>query len=620
MYRMWDWLTQYSRIIFYILPLAVLLVGCASRRDDIRPFTDNVHAHPDDTLKANDWMRYRNSTVSKLISPTVCSPNSRKTAFFVTLSGGGSRAAYFAARVLHELDKVGVEPMTPYIDAIFGVSGGSITAALFSMSADPGRNQSSSMERVQWSEEMTTERLTRPLGSAMAIQLLNPRTLGTYLFSDLTRTSLLQKTIENEVFQNAGESLTYRDLNPQRPPVFIVSAIATSEDSLAFDPQPFGSMFLFSMPDLAKFGIDLSSIPVAKAVTASAAFPGLLSPVPLPRYRRGTFEAQADASRYVHLIDGGNADNLGLLGVKRALLENNHRLLTECDNIVVLSVDAFGNQGAHRNDRPHENSPVGWFFDHKSALASFDALLAANRARLLGEFKSRILMPPGSEELCRKDGLPDDVCGGGVRADWSEINRLLKQKLLFIHVNFQSPELADQTRVTFCKGSYPSSDPQCDRGPVDGHRLWCEKMNLRQRLASIPTTFGLSREAAADLRTFVSLLNHPHNACFKQLNDVVVLGQKHTPSFYRRASASCDETPTLPADQVPVITCQARGRIFGDVIPRVDGAIVSTPTAECSHYVDATHANRIDFLSEAKRQLVAQPRFLEGQCNISEDN
>jgi hypothetical protein len=461
------------------------------------------------------------------------------------------------------------------------------------------------------------EVLAKELARSMAGELISPRSLGGYLFGNVTRSDLLQLTIERQVFQHSGESLTFKDLNKHRPPIFIVSAVATSEGELAFQPLPFGAPFLFSRADLARLGDDIESVPLAKAVAASAAFPGLLSPVALPRYRRSTYEVQAGVPRYLHLIDGGNADNLGLLGVKRALLEDDHRLLRECKNIVVLSVDAFGRQGRNTDERPHERSPVGWFFDHNSALASFDALLAANRARLLGEFKSRVFMPPGSEELCRKDGLPDDVCGGGVRADWTEINQLLKQKLFFAHISFASPELANQTNMTLCHGDYPD-DPQCEVKPVQGGRLFCERRDLVRRVAEIPTTFGLTNEQSADLRIFVSMLNHSHNGCFRHLWDVVASGAKHTQEFYKTASASCDETPVLQRGQVPTSACNIRGNIFGDVIPREPGRRLSTAKEECAAALAGPHERHIQFLYDAKKKLEAARQYLAGACNVGE--
>lgn len=78
----------------------------------------------------------------------------------------------------------------------------------------------------------------------------------------------------------------------------------------------------------------------------------------IPRYRLSQREADKGWQRYVHLIDGGNSDNRGLLGVKRALLEDHHRLLRDCDSVVVLSGDAFGRQWFHSYDVSHESSPI----------------------------------------------------------------------------------------------------------------------------------------------------------------------------------------------------------------------------------------------------------------------
>lgn len=582
------------------------LAGCAGTREQIRPITESPEAHPDDSLLFNDWEKYRKTGLSNLMLPTVCGPGAKKTVFFVTLSGGGSRAAYFAARVLHELDHIGPKPITQNIDGIFSVSGGSLAAGLYGISRDAPNKPTEPIARLIWSEDLTDVVLSKQLAFSMARDLAHPTSLISYLFGDLSRTDLLQTSIEKDVFQNDDAPLTFRGLNPDRPPIFILATIATSEGSDSFAPAPFGSLFLFSKPDLLKLGVDISSVPIAKAISASAAFPGLLSPVTLPRYRRTVHEKQIGSPRFVHLIDGGNADNLGLLGVKRALLEDNHRLLRDCDNVVVLSVDAFGRQGFHSDLKSHESSPTGWVFDHRSALASFDALLAANRARLLGEFKSRALMPPGSEELCRKDGLPDDICGGGVRADWDEVNRLVKQKLYFVHLNFGSPETASQTPVTHCKGAFPSPDPQCEVKPVSGFRLDCELRQLKRRVEAIPTTFGLTKEEMADVRVFTSMLNHPKNICLRHLWEIVDDGVMHDKNFYGQVSASCDETPVVKQDQIPF----ARGRIFGDVIVKDIGERFDTFDESCQKVQPINHAESIKFLYDAKEKLISKPQYL----------
>lgn len=569
------------------------------------PATQPLPAH-----LLNDESKANAADFGYLVGPGLCSASSRKTAFFVSLSGGGSRAAYFSARVLHELDLARSAQITPHIDGIFSVSGGSLTAALYGMSRDghdkiddanvQGNVQlNTTLARPVWSEELTDKALTKQLAWSMASDLVKPVNLLPYFFWNLSRTDLLQQSIETQIFGNTGAPLTFQSLNKQRPPVYILAANATVGSDNSYAPQAFGSLFIFATPDFVKIGDDLDSVSLARAVSASAAFPGVFSPVSFPRYRLSPREKQLGMPRFVHLIDGGNADNLALLGVKRALLENDHRLLKDCDNIVVLSVDAFGNQGFHKDSEKRATSPVGLVFDHKSVLASFDALFAANRARLLGEFKSRIFVPPANEELCWKDGLPDEVCHDG-ETDWGEINSLIKQKLYFVHLNFDSPEFSSQTRVQ-CIGAEPVDDMRCEVKPVNDARLACEQRNLRKRLKEIPTTFGLSDAEREDIRVFVSMLNHPKNICLNHLSDILSKGVRHEDSFYEFASASCDETHVMKRG-VGIIKEKRQSNENPLVLARDAGAgkYENKPEEDCSKFQRYSHAEKIKFLHEVK--------------------
>ncbi|MNK17618.1 Patatin-like phospholipase [compost metagenome] len=589
----------------YGLVLAAV-VGCTSPGSGIQPLARSTESMPQDNLLYNDWMQYRRAGLTQLLDSKICTAGEKKSVFLVTLSGGGSRAAYFAARVLHELDKLEGPPLTSKIDGIFSVSGGSLAAALFALSKEPGTGGSDLPSRPVWTENLTDTVLGAPLVGTMAAQLAQPDNLGGYLFGSLTRTDLLQQAIEKKILANTGAPLTFRALNPARPPVFIMATNATTEGKDAFAPAPFGSVFIFAKPELTRLGVDMSTVRLSTAMAASAAFPGLLSPVTIPRYRLSDRETDKEKRRFVHLIDGGNSDNLGLLGVKRVLLEDQHRLLRNCESVVVLSVDAFGYQGSHHDDRFHESSPIGWFFDQKSALASFDALLAANRARLLAEFKSRTFMPPGNQELCAKDGLPDEVCGGGVRENWDEVNRMLKQKLFFVHLSFDSHELLNQTSLTRCAGAYGSPDPECEKKPVDGFRLYCERRALRERVAVIPTKFGLEEREQNDIATFVSLLNHPANRCFRQLGGIVDGSNRHDSRFYESATASCDETRSGN----PSESWLRRGRMLGDVIRNDSTKKLPDIDESCARVLSSDPADGVKFLQDAKRKLLAQPKYL----------
>jgi hypothetical protein len=194
---------------------------------------------------------------------------------------------------------------------------------------------------------------------------------------------------------------------------------------------------------------------------------------------------------------------------------------------------------------------------------------------------------------------------------------LLKRKLFFVHVSFASPELASQTAITYCHGAYPSDDPQCEVMPVNDGRLLCEQRDLVRRVAEIPTTFGLTNEQSADLRVFVSMLNHSHNGCFRHLWDVVADGKTHTQDFYKIASASCDETPVLRRGEVPATACDIRDLISYDVIPREPGRKLSTPREDCAATLAGPHEQHVKFLYDAKKKLEAVPRYLAGACNVA---
>jgi NTE family protein len=132
-----------------------------------------------------------------------------------------------------------------------------------------------------------------------------------------------------------GVCLATRRLRPARP--FLVVNATDLEN---------GSRFVFSQTYFDLIGSDLGPYPVARAVAASSAVPVLLSPVTLRNYaagdRRESFESSessdllaarfrqavadvnffegAQRPHYLHLVDGGVSDNLGLRTVQEYTL------------------------------------------------------------------------------------------------------------------------------------------------------------------------------------------------------------------------------------------------------------------------------------------------------------
>src|SRR5262249_25694466 len=137
-----------------------------------------------------------------------------------------------------------------------------------------------------------------------------------------------------------------------------------------------GIAFPFNQSSFDLLCSDLGSFPVARAVAASAAFPVLFSPITLVSHRSGCLaypppsafptesrngsaraaalaanaarQMDPERTRYVHLMDGGIADNLALRSLSNALIVLDHdaaafhRLARVTRRIIVLSVDGQG--------------------------------------------------------------------------------------------------------------------------------------------------------------------------------------------------------------------------------------------------------------------------------------
>jgi NTE family protein len=255
------------------------------------------------------------------------SGKSSEVLVLLAFSGGGTRAAAFSYGVLKELSATEVTSggrkyrLSDEVDVITGVSGGSFTAAYFGLFGDrifEDYEQIFLKRDVQG--ELTQQVIFNPVNW---FRLLSP----TYTRADLA-TELYDKTI--------FEQGTFGDMQQSGGPFIIINA---TEMTL-------GTRFQFTQPYFDPICSDLSGYPVARAVTASSAVPILFSPVTLTNragecsWRKPAWIEQAlgeqerssrlfnlasnldeledsEARPYLHLFDGGLADNLGL----RALLD-----------------------------------------------------------------------------------------------------------------------------------------------------------------------------------------------------------------------------------------------------------------------------------------------------------
>lgn len=240
----------------------------------------------------------------------------------VTISGGGARAAAFGYGVLDELRNTRISwggrqtSLLDEVDVISGVSGGSIVATYYAAFGDA---TFPAFER---------EFLRQDFQDSLISQMLRPGSLRDLTSPWFGRSHLLARRLD-ELYQHK----TYADL-ARRPgaPRLLVTATDLS----------LGTSFEFSWEQFALICSDLSTVPLSFAVAASSAVPIALSPVTLRNYSgdcprrppeldedtradyrlrllRASQRSYLDAAErpFIHLVDGGLSDNLGV----RSLLE-----------------------------------------------------------------------------------------------------------------------------------------------------------------------------------------------------------------------------------------------------------------------------------------------------------
>ena len=244
-------------------------------------------------------------------------------ALMLAFSGGGTRAAALSYSVLEELKKTQVgppgnqHPLLEDVGLISSVSGGSFTAAFYALWGD---RIFSDFEPLFLKKHVQTGLLLRTLAPWNQVRLASPR---------FSRSDLAAEYYDHLLFKGA----TFADLNAHAGRPYL-SVNATDLGS--------GARFEFTQDEFDLLRSDLSQFPISRAVAASSAFPVCLTPVvlknysaerpePEPEWIKAILEDPAASSRlkylalqarsygdgrrrFVHLLDGGLSDNLGLRG------------------------------------------------------------------------------------------------------------------------------------------------------------------------------------------------------------------------------------------------------------------------------------------------------------------
>ncbi|MGA8391348.1 MAG: patatin-like phospholipase family protein [Burkholderiaceae bacterium] len=259
--------------------------------------------------------------------------NDPQTLLILSFSGGGTRAAAFSYGVLEELRKTNVvvngqhRRLLDEVDVITGVSGGSFTALAYALYGD------------RLFSEYEGRFLKRNVQGELISRALAPKYWGTYIGGTSGRSELAADYYDEILFEGA----TFGDLLGKPGPV----ALATSTDLST------GSRLAFFQNDFDLLCTDLNKIRLSRAAATSSAVPVVLSPVTLNNYGgtcnyedpiwvrnvanpetrvrpsgravqryKETQSFQDSTNRpYLHLVDGGVSDNIGVRGVLEFLEE-----------------------------------------------------------------------------------------------------------------------------------------------------------------------------------------------------------------------------------------------------------------------------------------------------------
>lgn len=289
----------------------------------------------------------------------------------VMFSGGGTRAAAFGYGVLETLKKQQVKingkstNLLNTIDLVYGISGGSVLATYFGLHGE---------ETIPLFKQNF---LSLNLQKMMIGQVFSMANWSRLASPEFGRGDLLQEQFDLHLYKGA----TYADLAERRKGPFVV--ISATDMSL-------GSRLDFTQEYFDLLCLDLSSLPISRAVASSSAVPLVFSPVTLNNnggncqyhlpdnlldehhdnveiagtsefraktraaYRANLKQYQDSQKRpYIHLLDGGLTDNLGLRSLLDASeLYSNKTLYDRLENarihkIIIINVNA---QTQRRNE------------------------------------------------------------------------------------------------------------------------------------------------------------------------------------------------------------------------------------------------------------------------------
>jgi NTE family protein len=344
------------RVAATLLAALLVLDGCASR--PVNPPIKEVDADGGYSFQA----RHKHF-------------KSQENLVVLAFSGGGTRAAAFSYGVLEFLRRTEVVApngakvrLLDSVDVITGVSGGSFTALAYGLYGD------------KLFADYQQRFLKRDVQGELIARALSPTRWGDLSSPTWGRSEMAAQLYDEILFNGA----TFGDLNRGDGPFIVASATDIST----------GARFPFTQTIFNVICSNLDAVPLSRAAAASSAVPVVLSPVtvnnyggtcnfafpawaklfmtsanpprPAARAIRELKDGQAYADSvhrpYLHLVDGGVSDNVGMRSVLDVLqlIEALHGAgvptpLDHVRRIIVIIVNSLSSPPTHWDES--ESSP-----------------------------------------------------------------------------------------------------------------------------------------------------------------------------------------------------------------------------------------------------------------------
>ncbi|MBK9115998.1 MAG: patatin-like phospholipase family protein [Betaproteobacteria bacterium] len=347
-------------LFFFVAPL-LLLAGCATR-----PVNPPI-------AKAEPESGYRMGTRPQIL-------RTPDALVILTFSGGGTRAAAFSYGVLEVLRKTEARAadgrtsrLIDSVDVITGVSGGSFTALAYGLYG----------ERLF--SEYETRFLKRNVQGELIQRLLMPSNWPALNSDGWGRSEMAAQLYDEVLFENK----TFADLNRGDGPFVAVMATDISTGSRVGFVQTFFDVICS----------DLLPVKLSRVAATSSAVPVVMSPVTynnyggtcgfeMPIWTRAASDpdnparpaaraikrmeevmsyGDGKARPFLHLVDGGLADNLGMRAVLEVLEEfeaaRSRGIKTPLDDvkrIVVVVVNSLSTPKTNwdQSERPPGNLEI----------------------------------------------------------------------------------------------------------------------------------------------------------------------------------------------------------------------------------------------------------------------